>query len=135
MGVNALTCDVDCLMTHWPRDAFGVCVLCEADEMQYHTDTCAWSPIYAELFRWAYQRNQDPKTIYNEMLWVKGDFEQHVIKCAQCGRERLGRDMDLVYKSWVTDPQPYHPHNIVKAVCPEHNRRGNVGWRYAGVTD
>lgn len=93
------------------------------DDCLRHSDICGITPIYASVVEHA-----DPPPAE---LWL--DFTmastQTVIRCAVCGRERLGRDLDVIYEAplppYKTSAYKY-PYNIVKAVCPEHNRRGTM---------
>ena len=102
---------------------------CGANGMMLHSQTCAITPIYASL-------------VPPEMNMIIGSFHaanailtQSIIKCAECGRELLGRDADVIY----SQPPMANPatqadfarntKRIVKAVCPSHNRRGRIGYQ------
>jgi hypothetical protein len=104
---------------------------CGAPAEALHSPTCAVTPIYASL-------------VPPEMNMIIGSFHaanatvvQTVIKCAECGRELLGRDADVIYRapgSTTDNPDGRtwyrpHPQYIVKAVCPRHNRKGRIGYQ------
>lgn len=131
-GEDPLTCDIHEIFTFctWPRTNTGRCLLCDAIDVEEHKDYCSWSPIYAGLVH-NYLDTLDWR-LWLDMTMVS---TKTVINCAQCGRERLAKDLDVVYR------QPSYnnfnnislipwkiPQNIVKAICPEHNRKGKVGW-------
>jgi hypothetical protein len=133
MVVDALTCNQDEIwrMSLEDSEPWGCTCLAKEDPAVRHSHTCGVRPIYAELFRIYERLHQDPHSINNELLWAKGGIKQTVIKCALCGRERLGRDMDVIYQAPLRGTVAHdigmsykYPHNIVKAVCPEHNRKG-----------
>lgn len=96
---------------------------CGASQDERHTQMCAVTPIYASLVPHAMNM------IIGSFHAAKAMMTQTVIKCAECGRERLGRDLDVIYQAplnpHAASVREYMcPHNIVKAVCPGHNRKG-----------
>ena len=103
---------------------------CGASEMECHSQTCAVTPLYASLVP------PDFNMVIGSFHAINAGTTQTVIKCAQCGRERIGRDMDVIYQAplyndvgQVTGWQYKYPCNIVKAVCPKHNRKGRIGFQ------
>lgn len=125
---------VDPLTVDWWHDLqpFGWGCDCGASEMERHSATCAVTPLYAEFA--AKFPNLGPA-----MLWSGLDLSfvpQTVIRCAICGRERLGRDMLVIHKGfqpgetidgfYVVSRSIY---TMVKAVCPEHNRKGKMSFQ------
>lgn len=75
----------------------------------------------------------------NEIIAANLNVIQTAIKCAICGRENLGKNMDVIYEAPLNPIAPQlnagmyrYPKNIVKAICPKHNRKGTVGVSYIG---
>lgn len=105
------------------------------DSSMEHWWTCSSTPIY---------RNMGPGLVsdaLNQISMANLAQTQTVIRCADCGRERLGRDLLVIYQAPLYNSdggsQLYdykYPYNIVKAVCPEHNRVGTVGYQRMGPT-
>lgn len=97
---------------------------CDCDVMALHALACPATPIYAELA-------SEYLDTLNWRLWLDMTMasKQTVIKCAQCGRERLAKDLDVIYKH-LNDGTPFlrKHENITKAICPEHNTRGRARW-------
>lgn len=100
-------------------------------EMAMHTEFCSTTPTFANLAASIGAPSDITKPITNANLAMT----QTVIKCAECGRELLGRDADVIYRppEGNTMPSPgfvwHSPKRIVKAVCPHHNRTGSVGYQ------
>jgi hypothetical protein len=97
-----------------------------------HSETCWVTPIYAQL---CIDSPDTPRHIRTMLTEANLGVIQTVIKCAECGRELLGRDADVIYRApeGNTVPPPgfvwHSPERIVKAVCPRHNRKGRVGYQ------
>lgn len=102
---------------------------CSATEDMLHSELCAITPIYADLMM------SDGEYTVGQLLRMLIEANlattQTVIKCAECGTECLAKDMDVVYRHWESDINPYNVANIVKAVCPQHNRRGTSSYQRA----
>lgn len=120
--------DIDPLTVDWWHDLqpFGWGCDCGASEMERHSETCAVTPLYAQIC------SDVRGTIANitqpiiDALWLEPTT---LIKCAVCGRKRIGRDMLVIYEAPLYNSAGgshlydyKYPHNVVKAVCPEHNR-------------
>lgn len=97
-----------------------------------HWWTCSSTPIFARM---------GPGLVSNALNVIAAAnlaITQTVIKCAECGQERLGKDLLVIYQAQLDgssilpgysfDMYKY-PHNIVKAVCPEHNRNGSANYQ------
>jgi hypothetical protein len=102
------------------------------DDKVRHAETCDMSPIYAGLFRICEKIHQDPHSILMDINRANRNITQHVINCAQCSKTIMAKDADVIYKAVLaprgrTDLR--YPANIVKAVCPEHNRKGTVSFQ------
>lgn len=98
------------------------------DSSMMHSKVCGITPIFADLAR------QSPKFIwdsYTEYSWELG--YRTLIKCATCGRERYGKDMDVIYEAplnFTHGGGSYkYPSNLVKAICPSHNRKGTISFQ------
>lgn len=102
------------------------------NEMMMHAETCWITPIYAQL---CIDSPSPPRDCYSTIGLANLSMTQSVIKCAECGREMLGRDADVIYKAPEGNiaPSPgfvwHSPERIVKAVCPHHNRKGIVSYQ------
>lgn len=104
------------------------------DSGMVHWWACNISPIFASI---------GPGLVsdaLNAIAMANLTRTQTVIRCAECGRERLGRDLLVIYQAPL-NPGPtavyndyLYPKNIAKAVCPEHNRPGSVGYQRLGST-
>jgi len=83
---------------------------CECDPCAYHAWDCPLTPLYAELYV--------KVSPFNSILWLDMTMAsvQTVIKCAECGKERIARDLDVIYQAPI-QPRPggslVYPHNIV----------------------
>lgn len=121
---DPLTADTNIHNLRWWHD-FGCD--CNPPEFACHAQTCGITPIYASLV--------PPE--YNMLI---GSFHaaniamtQTVIKCAECGKEHLGKDLLVIYQAplHATNTQLNNPStkNIIKAVCPEHNRWAGKAYR------
>lgn len=121
MGVDLhdpLTCP------DWWVHEYEVCN-CEAPEGAIHAWDCSVSPIYAGMDR------ESLSDILNEFCRANLAMTQTAIKCAECGRERLAKDLLPIYQAPVMRSDDYdgryrYPSNIVKAVCEYHNRKGTA---------
>lgn len=131
MGLNYLTCDRWALL----RDTSELnwdcnCPAKNVDGLK-HAESCSVTPIYAKLiFEFAY-----PELLnWSDLIFALG--EQHLIKCAICGKMRFGKDLDVIYKAPNGSEMPdgrmwYRPQHAIKAVCPSHNRNGIARWVHA----
>jgi hypothetical protein len=98
-----------------------------------HWWTCASTPIW---------RRMGPGLVsdaLNQIAMANLAQTQTAIKCAECGRERLERDLLVIYQAPIRNYDPSdnlwkYPKNIVKAVCPEHNRVGSVGYQQVAAS-
>jgi len=103
---------------------------CNAEEFQLHDDYCLITPFFAQLCC----EINSIQNLHRDFVTVAMSITQTVIKCAECGRELLARDADVIYKQpirkWTRlDNLWKRPKNIVKAVCSQHNRKGRVGYQ------
>lgn len=118
------------LTTTWPRNSQGRCLLCDAPEYAHHSWDCPSTPIYASM-----DEAKSLQMLIGSFYAVTLSMFQTAIKCAECGKKRLAKDMDVIYQAAVPPVNPgsvfRYPHNIVKAVCPEHNRKGQPRWVHA----
>lgn len=101
------------------------------NEMAEHCEFCSITPIYGDVAAIVATVSDIVRPIIDANLAVTVS----VIKCAECGRELLGRDADVIYRapgSTTDNPDGrtwYRPQYIVKAVCPRHNRKGRIGYQ------
>lgn len=100
--------------------------------MAKHSETCSITPIYAGVA----EKYPD----VNPRMWLDLTMvsKQSAIKCAQCGKQRAGRDLLVVYEAPLYNSAGgshlydyKYPHNVVKAICPEHNTIGRAKFRRA----
>jgi hypothetical protein len=92
---------------------------CPAKEMPAakHWWNCSITPIFASMDL------SELSELHNEFVRATLSGTQTVIKCAECGTKRRGKDLDVIYQASLNGPSKYkYPSNIVKAVCPQHNR-------------
>jgi len=131
MGVGVsfdpLTCDVETLYFYTTLRYGDSDCDCPAKDkpMALHDENCSIAPIYASTVPDNYQM------LIGSFHAATARITQTVIKCAECGKERLGRDLLVIYQAPIYSDTPIphykYPYNIVKAVCPEHGRNGKVG--------
>lgn len=103
---------------------------CGIPECGKHHELCGITPIYASL---VLDFGCGPVDIASPLIHAELARTQTLINCAECGRAGLAKDMLVIYQAPLNyhHPQPSrvwkYPKNIVKAVCPEHNRqRGTI---------
>lgn len=103
------------------------------DPAMRHSETCGISPIYASWFRVCEKIHQDPQSILMEINRANRNMTQHVINCAECGKTIMAKDALVIYQAPLNYQPGDHgwkyPKNIVKAVCPSHNRKGTTGFQ------
>lgn len=106
---------------------------CPAKELAAaaHWWTCGITPMFA-----SFAASLDLSDILNEFTRVTGAFgmTQTVIKCAECGAERLAKDLVVIYQAPLSNIHGLtgkykYPKNIVKAVCPKHDTIGRVSYQ------
>lgn len=109
--------------TSWPRTREGKCVECGAPAMAHHRESCYATPIFA---MWC--ASMPLKSVINSI--VSDCVMYHsLIRCAECGEKKLSKDLLVIYQAPLNYPAAPHlqpgykyPKNILKAVCPRHNR-------------
>jgi hypothetical protein len=102
-------------------DPYALCD-CPAngDPAQIHWWTCSSAPIGRDL-----NTEQPISDAINEIIAANLSVFQSVIKCAICGRENLGKNMDVVYQA-PGPRQTKSTKTMLKAICPSHNRKGTI---------
>lgn len=99
------------------------------DDRIEHSWNCNVWPIFAEIVD--YDMIDE---IRNDFFVMRMTVMQHVIHCAICGGEMLGKDAQVIYEAPLNfvpmpgnNPGYRYPRNIVRAVCPRHNRAATNG--------
>lgn len=113
---------------HWLyRHSLDLCDCpAKTDDRVMHSERCNITKEYAAMCEAAGPRDT-PMEICSDISYLRMTTWQSAIKCAECGRERLGKDLLVIYEAPLAylpgEEHTYkYPHNIVKAVCPHHNR-------------
>lgn len=118
---------LNCTSDAWLWDASQELCDCPArwDDAQEHKADCNLNPIYGRM---TIEYNF-PHNIVADIQTANMTMVQTVISCAECGRKILAKDADVIYQASLNGPGYKYPHNIVKAVCPHHNRKGSVSYQ------
>lgn len=88
-----------------------------------HKEWCGITPIYGRMVR---EAAVPPMEQIEGIIASVCSIKNTAIKCAQCGREGLAKNMEVVYHTRPGQQDAFSTANIHRAVCPEHNRRGKA---------